>query len=257
VQEIDRYLLPDLTAGAQRGKILRKELLEGHSTDLLAIRNDLNDSMKRTSPLEYREHSKELGNLSARLLAAIVEAVSELDSLAVYFMNPEELSDFFHGKGINLRYLGQVYDYLKTTFQRRILMSEMAARSCKGLFRKTLQDIQLEEAYLSSDVSFKGKVCDFFNCVLGMSFETAELWKVIAMHARSYFGTEINFSQIDRWYFLVSVVHHCRLKVDWEQINTEDAFKTNRFFGDHNLQGLRFHHSMYPPLYCPYHHLAL
>jgi hypothetical protein len=71
-------------------------------------------------------------------------------------------------------------------------MSEMAARSCKSLFRKTVQDIFLEdeEANYRSLIS---KLCDFLNCVLGDSFETAALWKLLSSHSRAYFGVSIDF----------------------------------------------------------------
>ena len=42
-----------------------------------------------------------------------------------------------------MRYLGYIYDYLNAGFQKDLFMTEMAARSCKALFRKTLQDIVL------------------------------------------------------------------------------------------------------------------
>jgi hypothetical protein len=71
-------------------------------------------------------------------------------------------------------------------------MSEMAARSCKSLFRKTIQDIFLED----EEANYKSlimKACDFLNCVLGNSFETAALWKLLASHSKAYFGVGIDF----------------------------------------------------------------
>ena len=43
-----------------------------------------------------------------------------------------------------MRYLGYIYEYLTPGFQKDLFMTEMAARSCKALFRKTLQDLTLE-----------------------------------------------------------------------------------------------------------------
>jgi hypothetical protein len=65
-------------------------------------------------------------------------------------------------------------------------MSEMAARSCKALLRKTLQDIVMEEEVSPQTVTIK--VCDFLNCVTSNNIETAALWKVLSAHSRAYFG---------------------------------------------------------------------
>jgi len=59
-------------------------------------------------------------------------------------MNSRELNKYFHSKGINIRYLGHIYSHLKVNFQKRIFMTEMAARSCKSLLKKTLQDLSLD-----------------------------------------------------------------------------------------------------------------
>lgn len=67
-----------------------------------------------------------------------------------------------------MRYLGHLFERVGTGFQKRVLMSEMAARSCKSLFRKTLQDIMLEEEVNSQSIVLKS--CDFLNCVTSNSF---------------------------------------------------------------------------------------
>jgi hypothetical protein len=65
-------------------------------------------------------------------------------------------------------------------------MTEMAARSCKSLFRKTLQDlINSQEAMTKHEFNYK--ICDFLNCVLGNTFETAAIWKVISTHSKAYY----------------------------------------------------------------------
>lgn len=70
-------------------------------------------------------------------------------------------------------------------------MSELAARTCKTLFRKTIQDLTVEE--YPSHKDFNIKVCDFLNCVLGSSYETAAIWKLLSTHCKHYFGVDINF----------------------------------------------------------------
>ena len=34
---------------------------------------------------------------------------------------------------------------------------------------------------------FNYKICDFLNCVLGNTFETAAIWKVISTHSKAYY----------------------------------------------------------------------
>jgi hypothetical protein len=89
-------------------------------------------------------------------------------------------------------------------------MTEIAARSCKSLFRKTLQDVVLGEESIRGQ-ELHCKVCDFFNCVVGNTFETAAIWKVLSTHANSYFGFELNFDQIDRGHFVISLIENCKL----------------------------------------------
>jgi hypothetical protein len=90
-----------------------------------------------------------------------------------------------------MRYLGHIYRHVSLPFQRRVLMSEIGARCCKALLRKTMQDIIMEEDASPQIVSIK--ICDFLNCVTGNSLETAALWKVLSAHAYSYFEAELNF----------------------------------------------------------------
>lgn len=67
----------------------------------------------------------------------------EVDNLQAFFFSSGELSNYLHGKGINLRYLSHLYECLKLSMQKEFVMTEMAVRSCKSLFRKALQDFSL------------------------------------------------------------------------------------------------------------------
>lgn len=64
-----------------------------------------------------------------------------MNSLEVYFINSQELSDYLHLHGINIRHLRYLLDNVTTEYQGKILLAEMASRSCKSLLRKTMQDI--------------------------------------------------------------------------------------------------------------------
>jgi len=86
-----------------------------------------------------------------------------------------------------MRYLGAIYENLKGNFPKTYLMTEMAARTSKALFRKTVQDIIFEEGTADNN-QFLLKICDFLNCLLGNTYETAAIWKDLSIHNRSYFG---------------------------------------------------------------------
>ena len=86
-------------------------------------------------------NKKELEALADNVLKSISAAIQEIDSLQAYFFNSTELSNYLHSKGINIRYLGHIYEYLQTPFQKQFLLSEIAARTCKTLLRKTVQDL--------------------------------------------------------------------------------------------------------------------
>lgn len=44
------------------------------------------------------------------------------------------------------------------------------------------------------------------NCIVGNTYETAAIWKVLSTHSIAYFGVQLNFDQIDRGYFLISLI---------------------------------------------------
>jgi hypothetical protein len=143
LQEIDEYLLPDCVTereNSQRVTLLRKELIAKYGEE------QGNDNLNKSKPISKlaERPASDAEKLSKNLLKALSEAIIEIDSLSVYFFNSKELGEYLHEKGLNLRYLGHIYENLTTPFQRRLIMSEIAARSCKSLFRKTIQDIVLE-----------------------------------------------------------------------------------------------------------------
>lgn len=91
------------------------------------------------------------------------------------------------------------------------------------------------------------KACDFLNCVLGNSFETAALWKLLSSHSKSYFGLGIDFEMIDRGYFFVSLVDCCRLRVNWDKINIENIFGAIPIFNESNLITIEPTQKIYSP----------
>ena len=67
-----------------------------------------------------------------------------LDDMTYFYVDSEDFSEMLHSKGINMRYLGLIYEYASLPFTKSCILAEIAARTCKTLFRKTIQDINLE-----------------------------------------------------------------------------------------------------------------
>ena len=72
-------------------------------------------------------------------------------------------------------------------------MTEIVARACKIVLRKTLQDLHLRKQESGSK---RNKtildVVDFLNCIFGKSLESEAIWKVLEIHSIYYFKTKIN-----------------------------------------------------------------
>lgn len=83
--------------------------------------------------------------LSQNILIPLSALISSLDFLEFYFIHPRELSSKMHEMGVNIRYLGSIYENCTLSFTRGCIISEIAARTCKALFRKTIQDLTLEQ----------------------------------------------------------------------------------------------------------------
>jgi hypothetical protein len=82
---------------------------------------------------------KTLEVLSNSLSIRINEAVNMLNQGSFYFVNPSELTQYLHNRGINIRNLKEIYTKLSDPFIRSLIASEMMSRSIKVFLRKTLQ----------------------------------------------------------------------------------------------------------------------
>ena len=76
--------------------------------------------------------------------------------------------------GINIRYLYSIYENTNMSFIKGIVASEIMARTCKNIVRKTLQDIHLvTEPTNDLDEFNKGslsKIIDLLNCIVGSTY---------------------------------------------------------------------------------------
>lgn len=133
-----------------------------------------------------------------------------------------------------MRYLGYLYEYVSLPFAKSCFMSEIAARSCKILLRKTIQDLHFEDNPMENIGNFHenilDKIMDFFNCVLGNTIETITIWKVLSAHSLKYFNTTLRLDEIQKGVFIISLIYHCGLVVDWSKITVNSIFQTGSFF---------------------------
>lgn len=74
-----------------------------------------------------------------------------------YYLHPEELAEFFHREGVNVRYMGLAFDNLSEGYAKKMLMTEIAARVVKLLVRKTVQDVVLGDGGLGDGEGEKEK----------------------------------------------------------------------------------------------------
>jgi hypothetical protein len=102
------------------------------------------ETVKKTNKPATKSPNTELEKLSKNIHVSIAELIKELDSLTFCFVHPKELEDKMHEMGINMRYLGMIYENCKLKFIKSFIMSEMASRVARALFRKTIQDYHMK-----------------------------------------------------------------------------------------------------------------
>ncbi len=79
-----------------------------------------------------------------------------------------------------------------------------------------------------------------------MSYESTAIWKVLSQHAQYYFKCEINKDFVDPGYFVVSLVYHCRLKVNWKKLKEiGHVFKCEDYFTKESFLGIDAHSKIY------------
>eukprot|EP01012_Entosiphon_sulcatum_P002337 TRINITY_DN1047_c0_g1_i1.p1 TRINITY_DN1047_c0_g1~~TRINITY_DN1047_c0_g1_i1.p1 ORF type:complete len:1216 (-),score=236.63 TRINITY_DN1047_c0_g1_i1:224-3871(-) len=113
---------------------------------------------------------------NAETLAALLtekqipQLVKELVNLEVTVTESVALTAHFHGRGVNMRYLGAAAQACpeKAQFVRRLLIQEMIARVCKHRVRRVMADSLKEEE------SFAGNIASLLNQIFGQEKEGAK-----------------------------------------------------------------------------------
>ena len=121
--------------------------------------------------------------------------IQSIESLDEVITNSLELSNLMHSNGINMRYLGFVHDNAKETWLKKIVLSEIVARSAKYFLRYDLQESlvnmnlnSLEEA-LEYQIS---QVLAWFNRIFGIGPESDSIWRQIFKQAQVNFKCSVS-----------------------------------------------------------------
>lgn len=122
---------------------LRAELLAQYSEDKEEMGENILGMLKKTNKIS-KSPNAELEKLSQKILIPITKLIKELDGLMFCFVHPKQLEEKMHDMGINMRYLGLIYENCTLKFVKTYIMSEMAARAARALYRKTIQDYHMK-----------------------------------------------------------------------------------------------------------------
>lgn len=100
-----------------------------------------------------------------------------------------------HMSGLNIRYLGMLYDNAKEQWLKSILLAEIVARAAKYFLRYDLQDSSLNLAATSIEAARdyqEGQVLGWLNRLFGIGPDSDSLWRQIFRQAQTSFKCSVN-----------------------------------------------------------------
>ena len=173
-----------------------------------------------------------------------------------YFTNSRELALLLHMSGVGLRQLGAVLKACHYDWLRRILRSEMAARSVKGFFRFDMQYCvrQQQDRIEKREVQThreKERVISFLNLLFGNSESTSRLWRNINVYSEGHFGARVfekNFEEMNVPYLLQALQSNLKIVLA-PSIHSRTVFTSMETFQVIDLQGFEFEASIYSLLF--------
>lgn len=101
-------------------------------------------------PTETRDAINILTDIAKSIPERAATLILEMESLDRPLTNSEELSTLLHHSGLNMRYLGLLFDNAKEQWLKGILLAEIVARAAKYFLRYDLEDSALNLAATSS-----------------------------------------------------------------------------------------------------------
>ena len=78
-----------------------------------------------------------------------------MDKLEIYPMIPADFGKIFHEYGINIKYLGKLYNSVNQVYIKSLIKSEAAARMFKIILEKKLQENILKSTAETDQVALK------------------------------------------------------------------------------------------------------
>ncbi|GMH80892.1 hypothetical protein TrST_g10829 [Triparma strigata] len=169
----------------------------------------------------------------------IPQFVAALDALAITPNDSVSFTKAMHSRGINMRYLGYIYDMTALPHIKSLVLAEAAARTAKHVFNQAARSLsrkakvemhQAKERGKSRDENFQEhnerlrtqlseRRIDFLNLILGMSDESDAFWErmMLPLLDSKY---SLNLELPKRRYvavhmpqLLCAIQHHCSVTV--------------------------------------------
>ena len=220
---------------------LRAEILQDEEyDDLLFNGGNLNAMLSRVKvPTETRDAINLLTEISKTIPERVGTLVQEIEGLDRPITNSEELSELLHLAGLNIRYLGIVFDNAKETWLKGILLAEIVARSAKYFLRYDLQDSTINLGASSLEDAFEyqvNQVLGWLNRIFGIGNESESLWRQIFRQAQTYFKCSVSRDTLNVGFLMQALEHHGKFRLQGITLN-ESFFKANNIFNRYHFAG--------------------
>jgi len=101
-----------------------------------------------------------------------------------------------HYEGINVRYLGNVFNLVKNPFWKSKILLEMIARVLKDYARKILKE-QVIKKKSPGEAPYKFQIVQLLNVILGKNDKTLEYWKYIFTALNNYFLVDASMAILE------------------------------------------------------------
>ncbi len=172
-----------IVVNVQRGShlycMLRPELVKNSKVPLSS------DAFSFFGTHESKVHNAEVRTAFNHLMDEVIPTFAkELANKAVVVNSESDLAREMHARGINMRYLSRVRQFLPSSDRgRAMIMTSMVSRVCKAILRKRLREVDAQYAKKGwtgpiPDAAYREAVLVFFNTVFGGSQFSGYFWQL-------------------------------------------------------------------------------
>lgn len=194
----------------------------------------------------------ELHEAAKKLQGKVDGILDEWQALDAVVMSSKEVEDLFHRHGVNIRYLGEVYDKASVPLVRKICMSEIASRSAKVVFRASVQEtIRTYPASISIQQNIRDKdaeilecnnrlisnLVDFLNSTVSETESSENTWKSINKQAEYHFNVSASKLELAQKYFIQALVYHLNIALDWSRFTHYSNLAAPKLFNKDMIIG--------------------